>query len=161
MAVPQHPADADGHAPATSVPCLAWAVKSDFIEYLRSLEDGMIATGAGAVYVGGEFRFPQDDASAESYRGAVRFTGHRGILDLVFAEPRIVSRGTTAVLSVRRRPDPSSRFDLVTLDDLVASDSGGTFRTVLLTSEGTRCFQGVYGPGTPFDPVTLHVGAPG
>ncbi|QOC24702.1 HtaA domain-containing protein [Microbacterium hominis] len=165
-------------APTTVVPtregALLWGVKSSFRSYITGpIAKGAIAVSGGASAADGRFRFGQtgrdlaDGRGTASYGGAVRFTGHSGVLDLTFSDPQVRIDSASAgalIVSVGGR-----RTELAALDLSAGtrSDADGaiayTSVPATLTASGAGVFSygssQFYGAGTAMDAVTFVVGA--
>lgn len=165
-------------APTTTIQAregaLLWGVKSSFRSYITGpIAKGAISVSGGASSADGQFRFGQtgsalvDGRGTASYGGAVRFTGHSGVLDLTFSDPQVrieSASSATLVVSVGGR-----RTDLATLDlgAGTRSDADGAIAyssvPATLTASGAGVFSygssQFYGAGTAMDAVTFVVGA--
>ncbi|WP_170245455.1 HtaA domain-containing protein [Microbacterium saccharophilum] len=103
---------------------LRWAISSSFAEYVTGpIAGGAITVSGGSTRSGGQFQFGQAAGSTYdaktglgtvSYAGAVRFTGHHGVLDVTIANPRSASppppprRSTSPPAAPRSRSRPST-----------------------------------------------------
>lgn len=140
---------------------LAWGVKASFLRYVASdtTSETTISAGAGEL-VGGGFYFTPADATATrlAFRGIVSFRAHGGLLRVVIADPvidletatmhvRVDEQGTLRPLVDLELPDPDRSGGFHTWHDVSSS----------LRPESVEAFGDVYGPGTPFDPVTLRI----
>lgn len=173
IAVPSHAAD----APVGGA-TLSWGVKQSFVNYLRGpIAHGSITTGGGAT---GTYPFAWsggtgivDDSSfvgSVSYPGDVHFSGHDGLLDLRFANPRIqITSATAATLyldvnSVAFGENPAIDQDAVPFASLTlpAPSTGEntvtwTSAPAVLTAEGAAAFAGFYSAGTALDALSFTV----
>lgn len=158
---------------------LVWGFKESFRAYIS----GSIARGEwealeGATYETPVFTFtggtgalaPDADAGEVGFPGAMRFTGHDGILDTLIANPRIVVTGAATADLVAdvtgTRQEDFSEVEALGIPfvelDLAAAESVATVEGVVtltgvpavLTSAGADAF-GTYPAGETFDAVTL------
>lgn len=148
---------------------LSWGVKESFRSYIS----GNIAKGSwetnGTTYSGGNFVWNGTAGAVAGnngviqYTGAVRFTGHDGVLDLNIADPEVQFDGNTGTLFANVRSsdmDGNSRdFGRVALATLntQASGSGDSLNltaTTALTAEGAKAFADFYPAGIELDPIT-------
>lgn len=152
--------------PVTDQPprCLRWTVRASFLRYVAGLPDGRASATDGAritqsdpqefVYVT-DPEHSSDDVLA--FRGDVRLSGHRGLLFVRVANPRIHLDGVQARLTV---DDPMTedgtgpRLTLVSLAiEKRRDDWWGT--DVRLTADGVAFFNSVYPADEPFDPLSV------
>jgi len=136
---------------------LLWAVKESFLRYLGTMPGSQIGLG-GVEYAGGEFRFPgTHEGGLLVFTGAVRFTGHGGLLEVLLAEPVIEfagSDGTLSVIDVDSPPaDPPARITLAHLER--QPGDGPLVFTSALADGGVDLFNGVYPPGEPLAPLRI------
>ena len=170
---PTTPPTTQPTAPGVPVPggSLRWAISSSFTSYVTGgIAKGAIEVSGGATRSGGMFQFGQTvggDYSAASglgsvvYQGAVRFTGHGGVLDVTVSNPQItVTSATAATLSVTHA---GAQVPFATLD---------LSRAVVVTANGAVTYSGapatltaqgrdrvLSGYSTSLDPVTFTVGS--
>jgi len=179
----QPTAESPAATPATPVvatPALAgsltWGVKSSFRSYIAGpIAKGAISLSGGASALGGGYSFGQTardyDSQAglgsASYGGAVRFTGHSGVLDLTMSDPSVqISSATSATLSVSVNGSRIAigAIDLSSASASTATDSVAyTNAPVRLTAAGVGAFSygssQFYSVGTALDPVSFVIGA--
>lgn len=152
---------------------LIWGVKASFLSYLGRMPDLKSSVTRAVVTPGGGFFFPLD--SAEDYDAAtgdgtlrfdgdVRFSGHHGMLFVMFAQPWVTFESGRAVLSFA---DPASHpqldrrlpmADLATgdwTDHLGARAWPGVPAT--LRAESAGLFNEVYPVGEAMEPVDIRV----
>jgi hypothetical protein len=129
---------------------LEWAIAGRFVDYVRSLPDGEISCGDGAVATAGAFRFPADAAAALHFTGSVRLTGHGGLLDVVIAEPWISFVDDSFDVTVLDS-DTGERFALAT----GSLGDGSTMGPPRLTVDGSDVFFARYPEGFELDPLAL------
>lgn len=161
---------------------LSWGFKESFRAYI----DGSIANGEwtvadGATYDTPSFGFPagsgrvdpRDPNGSVAFTGAVRFTGHGGVLDTTIANPVLVLRadGTGVLLLDVSGPTMDGDQVSVTEAEFLDVDLAGQDLTPVdgvitieeapttLTADGEVAFPN-YPAGEAFDPVsaTLDVG---
>lgn len=171
--------------PATAVDCSAesgaftWGFKESFRAYISgSIANGEWSTDGGIDYATPDFFSDRLAGSVAldplagslAVEGALRFTGHDGILDTTIANPRIVVesadrlvvvvdiRGTTQdFVPVDARDVPFLTGDLSRASWTASGDAlllDGIPLT--LTPEGAEAF-GTYPAGESFDPLTLEL----
>ncbi|GAA1856573.1 HtaA domain-containing protein [Microbacterium koreense] len=172
---PTDPTDPEEPAtpPAAASGSMRWAISSSFSNYVTGgIAKGSIAVSGGATRSNGVFQFGQAVGStfdaqrgtgSVTYRGAVRFSGHGGILDVSVANPEI--RATSPSSAALYVTSGGARVHFATLDLGAAArtTNGGavtfTAAPATLTSAGrSQVFQGY---GTSLDPVTFTVGSAG
>ncbi|WP_251152615.1 HtaA domain-containing protein [Cellulosimicrobium sp. Marseille-Q4280] len=161
---------------------LTWGVKESFRSYIVGpIAHGGASATAGAAVVDGLFRFGQAEGGTWSssagrgtveYAGAVRFTGHDGLLGLALTNPvvDITGAGTARLLvdATSTGLDGSS-FDrdgvvfatLALGTPTTGADGAVTYRgaRATLTADGSAAFAGFYPAGTALDDVTFTIGA--
>ncbi|QTH59507.1 HtaA domain-containing protein [Corynebacterium hindlerae] len=149
---------------------LSWGVKESFRSYIS----GNIAKGSwetnGTTYSGGNFVWNGNAGAVTGnngviqYTGAVRFTGHDGVLDLNIADPEVQFDGNSGTLFANVRSsdmDGNSRdFGRVALATLSTQPTGtgdslNLTATTALTSEGAKAFADFYPAGIELDPITV------
>lgn len=157
---------------------LTWGVKESFRSYITST----IANGGWEVSDGAEYETPSfswhngagtfDAATGEgsvSFVGTVQFTGHGGVLDLMFANPTIEFRGDGSAnllldarsnnpqgeLVLEAEQVPVARIDNIGDVDANAGTVSISGTTVMLTADGTKAFAEMYATGSELDPISL------
>ncbi|MBM9464073.1 HtaA domain-containing protein [Aeromicrobium sp. YIM 150415] len=155
---------------ADLVPGLRWRIKLSFARYVAGLPDGRAWLGDGVhANSDNELIYPLaavDDDAPEGvtmcFRGDVRYSGHRGLLDVRVADPWLTfGPDGGGILSIRNPRDESGeRLSFVRLSGITARSALRetrirTVTEVRLTAEGADVFHGVYQPGEPFDPITV------
>lgn len=158
-----------------------WGFKESFRAYISgSIANGEWTTEGGIDYstpafssdeLGGDVRL--DSMAGElAVDGALRFTGHAGILDTTIADPRFVFDGFDRVVMVvditgttQDFVEVSARDVAFLTGDLAAAEwsvEGDTLViteiALALTAEGAEAF-GTYPAGELFDPITLELDA--
>lgn len=140
---------------------LDWNVRSSFVDYVRGTADGRVDL-IDCEDIGTGFRFaPAPKAERlglPSFRGAVRFTGHHGMMAVEIAEPAIGLSDDGLVLTVADQLSPGGRLTLAVLPEPLVSGSGTLQATPVLTDEGADLFFEYYSQGSELDPLTIHVG---
>ena len=152
---------------------LRWGVKQSFDDYVVGpIAQGTI-TVSGASAQGSVVVFPQSSPAGTTgtvaFRGAVRYLGHDGTLDVTIANPtvRLVSdaRGElVATVNGTRVVLASLALDRGSRSELPDGSVRWAGVPATLTAAGAPVFsyQGnaFYAPGTALDPVTFTIGAP-
>jgi hypothetical protein len=154
---------------------LVWGFKESFRAYIDgAIANGEWSTAGNASYdtpfftwSGGAGDSDGDGALTVRFSGAVRFTGHGGILDTTVENPRIVIHGETALLllDVHGTTQAGDTVDESAVEfaelDLAAADRtrDGDALTVagipaVLAEAGAAAF-GTYDAGETLDPITL------
>lgn len=187
-----HAASADAAEPSTPAACdvvggdLSWGFKESFRAYISgSIAEGEWAVSGGATYETPNFGWssatgtfdPGARAGDASFTGAIRFTGHDGLLDTTVADPtlRFAADGTAQLLvdlttlsmddalaGNAEAAETFTQLPLVTLDlaaaPLHVQGDAVTAAAVptAITAEGFEAF-GSYEPGTAFDPIALSL----
>ncbi|MDM4762247.1 HtaA domain-containing protein [Galbitalea sp. SE-J8] len=158
---------------------LLWGVKSSFRSYVTGpIAAGAITLRGGADERRGVYWFGQkgaggyDDAErsgATAYRGAVRFTGHHGILDLTLSDPVVrVDDARAATLLLRVNGGARVPFAAIDLSAARRSTKRGavsyTGAPVALSAAGAGAFSyggsAFYPVGAAMDPISFTIGAP-
>ncbi|WP_353987410.1 HtaA domain-containing protein [Ruicaihuangia caeni] len=168
------PAAPTPSAPTVATPgSLSWGIKASFRDYVTSIARGAIST-SGVRTAGSSFVFAQsaggtfDRAAATgtaAYSGTVRFTGHDGVLDLVFTDPVVsvesAARGSLSVRVGGQRMTVAT-LNLAAAARTVSADGAITYRAVpaTLTPQGVAAFNSFYPAGTALDPLSFVIGAP-
>ena len=159
--------------PTETVPggSLRWAISSSFVNYITGpIAQGAIEVSGGATRSGGQFQFGQAVGSTYdratglgtvSYVGAVRFTGHHGVLDVTISSPQI--RITSASQATLYVTSGGAQVPFATLDlsraATIAANGAVTYSAApaALTSAGRdRVLQGY---STDLNPVTFTIGS--
>lgn len=149
-------------------PCLRWAIKRSFVDYVMRMPDGRGWVIEGATSTeSNEFVFEwagsesaDDGSQVWKFRGEVGMYGHSGMLLVRITDPWLTVRGERATLSVG---DPleehGGRFDLATLEltpaDVPSNGAAWAGDPVQLTAKATSTFNDVYAPGELFEPLLV------
>ncbi len=152
---------------------LIWGVKASFLAYLSRMSDLKSSVNGAVVTAGGGFYFPL--ASADDYDpatglgtlrfdGDVRFSGHHGMLFVMFAQPWVTFEAGRVTLDF---VDPSShpRLDRrLPMADLVAQEWTDHLGArawpglpATLREESVEIFNGVYPVGEAMESVDIRV----
>lgn len=162
---------------------LDWGFKESFRAYVS----GSIARGGWEVLDGAEYAVPlftfgggtgavnpAARTGEIAFAGAIRFTGHEGILDTLIANPRIVFTSSTTAELIADLTGTRQDFEEVEARDvrflelnLAGATSGSrengtvtiTGIPTTLTVAGAEAF-GTYPAGEEFDPITLAYSIP-
>lgn len=182
LLVPAAPASAapGSAAAATAAPCavtdatLVWGFKEAFRAYIDgAIANGEWSTEGDVAYATPDFTWSGGTGEADGggldvqYAGAVRFTGHGGILDTTVANPRIVVDGERAVLlldvtgttqegeAVAQPAVEFAELDLASAEHTRDGDLAGWAQVpATLTADGAAAF-GTYPAGEALDPLTI------
>ena len=157
---------------------LVWGFKESFRAYISgSIANGEWEALDGASYETPVFTFADGGGAADAasgsadiaFPGALRFTGHDGVLDTLFANPRVVITGpgeaslVADITGTRQDFEEVEAFavrfaelDLAEAESATREAGQVTVTSIpaTLTKEGADAF-GTYPAGEPFDPVTL------
>lgn len=128
---------------------LTWGIKASLLDYVRGMPDGSVELADGASEAAGAFRFPADVASGDplAFRGAVRLTGHGGMMRVTIADPSIVQTADGWALEIADPDDAELRLRFATIARFDGDRATGT----ALTEDGADLFFGPYAQGTPLD----------
>ena len=149
---------------------LTWGFKESFRSYISgTIANGEWTVADGATYETPEFGFHggAGDFGEVSFEGAIRFTGHGGILDTTVANPTIEWGGGSGTLyldvsGTTQDGDPVDEqrvpFADLTVGEPVAADGRVSYEdvTATLTDEGAEAF-GTYESGEELDPLTIQL----
>ncbi|MEU5187878.1 HtaA domain-containing protein [Streptomyces klenkii] len=160
---------------------LDWGVKKKFRDYLaKPATEGKTEVADGTQKSGDNFRFVQGKGSYDAtagtlnatFAGSVRFTGHKGQMDLKFSNFKVTAQtsdksGTLSADVSAKDPQtgktnvttgmPLAKLQL-TADALKAKDGIVSLwgAPATLTAEGAKVFMN-YEKGEALDPVTVRV----
>lgn len=148
---------------------ILWPIKTSLTAYIESLDDGRIDVKEPAERRPEGFWFPLREGGAATgpggsmaFAGSVRLSGHWGMLDVEFQDPRVDFDDAGAVLHIRERGG-SNQERFVAISRLTrqptAATGAATFATVL-TGEGAFLLGGQYPAGTALSPVMLYPANP-
>ncbi|KAA9134600.1 HtaA domain-containing protein [Microbacterium caowuchunii] len=164
--VEEAPAGPSCVAQAVSGASIQWSVKESFRSYVQ----GPIAKGSYSINWGsGSGAFSTEtDRGRVSYGGSATFSGHGGLMNVEFTNPRVqVNSATSAtlILNVRAtKPDGSVAVnaDGVAVASLSLPTANRTADRIswsgasaTLTSAGAAAFAGFYDAGAALDPVSF------
>jgi len=149
---------------------ITWGFKESFRSYISgTIANGEWAVSDGATYETPDFGFPggTGEFGDVAFGGAIRFTGHGGILDTTVANPRITWGGDSGTLfldvsGTTQEGDPVDEagvpFADLAFGDVIGADGGMQFVDVAatLTDEGAAAF-GTYESGEPLDALTIDL----
>lgn len=137
---------------------LEWAIRKSFVAYVEALPDGGVEVEGGASRTAdGAFVFPAIEGEELAFAGSVRFHGHAGVLDVTISDPRIEPRGDSADVTVAL---VSGRIRFATVGALERAVAGVVSSAdVAATDDGAYVLGGIYQPGAPLDPFTVHTAA--
>ncbi|SKB08318.1 HtaA domain-containing protein [Aeromicrobium choanae] len=154
---------------------ISWGLKASFRSYLTGpIAHGTITPTAPATDTGTQTVFPQasgswaDGEASVGAKGAVKFYGHDGALDLTISDPRIVVTGSGAQLVVDAVDSEDVSHDDVAFADIqlagtvssspVAVSITAAPTTITAAGAGLLSNQGsaFYAPGTALDPISAQ-----
>lgn len=169
---------------------LTWAVKESLLTYVEALDDGAVEVVAPTSRSEDGFFFPTaepgDSPTAEpgadptvevvnspaadgppaalQFLGAVRLTGHWGMLDVELRDPRVELDGGRGTLFVRERGgrDPEAYLpfaDLTVGEPTTERGSAVVEAAATLTGHGRLLLGGQYAVGEPLSPVLITLPA--
>jgi hypothetical protein len=155
-----------------TTPGLTWTLKDSLVSYVEAIDDGAVEPLAPASRSQAGFFFPWDGAAASGdlggpdgdfpFLGAVRLTGHWGMLDVELREPRVTLTGGTGALLVRERGarDPGRWLPFAHLaveDPQQDAPDGAASLTAAasLTGHGRLLLGGQYEVGTALSPLRI------
>jgi hypothetical protein len=163
---------------------IRWGFKESFRSYISgTIANGAWTTSGHASYATPQFSWssgtgtwnPKTRKGALAFTGAVRFTGHHGLLDTQISNPRLTLIGagrSYLTLDVSNVPMDSAiagssqavvtrGVTFVQFDSSNATVKGRTVRIhaapTTLTSHGERALGNSYEAGTAFDPVSISL----
>lgn len=153
---------------------LLWGVKASFRSYITGpIAQGAVTLSKGATTKKGAYAFAQQGAGKAhgrtGYRGAIRFTGHHGLLDLTLSAP-VVRIDSARKATLLLRVNGGERVAFATIDLRAAERATGHATVsyanapVRIAAAGSAAFsyQGstFYPVGTALDPISFTIGAP-
>lgn len=149
---------------------LNWGVKSSFVSYVEGgIAQGKISPSSGASRTGSGFSWGPGTGSLDSngqgelsFPGAVRFTGHDGIMDTTISSLKVKITGSNsgdlianvASQDMEGNPLPGGTVTFAKLKFSSLSKTGGT-ASVTLTAAGAESFAGFYSAGQAMDDLTV------
>lgn len=173
------PAETSAELCEVSAGTLTWGVKESFRSYITSIAAGGWEVSDGTEYAVPSFSWSNpvgtiDAATGKgsvSFTGAIQFTGHKGVLNLVIANPTVEFGGDgTAKLRLDTRSNNVEgelvideqqaylgKIEGISEQDLSTGEIAFADASAILTSEGATAFGGFYSSGDDLDPVTLEL----
>jgi hypothetical protein len=148
---------------------MLWPIKTSLTAYIESLDDGQIDVTDPAERRPEGFWFPPRDGSAKAepgrsmeFAGSVRMSGHWGMLDVEFRDPRLDFDDAGAVLLIRERGGiGQDRFVAIArLTPRPATSATPADFAAALTGEGAFLLGGQYPAGTALSPLRLQSATP-
>ncbi|MDY6051773.1 MAG: HtaA domain-containing protein, partial [Rothia sp. (in: high G+C Gram-positive bacteria)] len=160
---------ADGTVSAAT---LSWGVRSSFRNYIG----GGIAQGgwelSDTTYSNSTFNWSQgtgsfaDGKGTVNFTGSVRFTGHKGTLNTLMANPRLEINGSTGTLYLSVTSNNTDgvatnygEVAFATVDTSSLTVNGSTISlsgaSATLTEAGAAAFAGFYSAGMALDPISF------
>jgi hypothetical protein len=149
---------------------LTWGFKESFRSYISgTIANGEWTVSDGATYETPDFGFAggSGEFGFVTFEGAIRFTGHGGILDTTVANPTIDWGEESGILyldvsGTTQEGDPVNEagvpFADLTVGEPIVTVDGVRYEDVAatLTDEGAAAF-GTYEAGETLDPLTLQL----
>ncbi len=133
---------------------LEWGIRRSFVQYVETLPDGVVAVGDDVQRRDGTFvlRGRLQGPLAE-FAGAIRFSGHRGVLDVTLDGMTVRGIGARAAVWTSVAGEP---VQLAVMGD--TREEGGALRAdeVTLTADGAALLGGVYHAGAALAPLTIR-----
>ncbi|MDR2255265.1 MAG: HtaA domain-containing protein [Arthrobacter sp.] len=164
----------DGRVSSAS---LTWGVKSSFRSYVKGkIAKGSITVSGGAKQAAnnGAFTFTSGSGSVLSgkgtvtFKGAVKFTGHKGQMNLALSDVKVQLAGGGKGYLVADAKAPKSKLTkaislnnkrIATVKVATSKASGGKvalkITSVKLTSDGSKALAGFYPAGTVVDSASV------
>jgi hypothetical protein len=148
---------------------ILWPIKTSLTAYIESLDDGKIDVTHPAGRRPEGFWFPLREGGAKTgpgssmeFAGSVRLTGHWGMLDVEFRDPRLDFDDAGAVLLIRERGgiNQDQFVAIARLTRQSETPATATDFAAVLTGEGAFLLGGQYPAGTALSPVRLHPATP-
>jgi hypothetical protein len=145
---------------------ILWPIKTSLTTYIESLDDGKVEVTEPAAKHPGGFWFPLRKAEAKTdpdgsmqFAGSVRLTGHWGMLDVEFRDPRLDFDDDGAVLLIRERGGINQdRFVAIArLTRQPETSATAVAFSAVLTGGGAFLLGGQYPAGTALSPVRLDL----
>ncbi|MDO4241456.1 MAG: HtaA domain-containing protein [Microbacteriaceae bacterium] len=154
---------------------LDWGVRTSFRAYIS----GSIARGKWETLDGATYKTPlfswqgtgevADKIAQTKFKGGIHFTGHKGVLDIVMANPAVKivdDKKALLIVDVKSNDmegkvaidEKQVEFADIDLNGTYAATDGDlkiTNAPVKLTEKGAVAFAGFYKQGEPMDPVTM------
>lgn len=136
---------------------LIWGVKESLLKYLTGMARGVIEVFDEAELTDQGIRFPSADDAPHPlvFRGAVRMTGHGGLLCVTLGDPVIHREDDGRWLLSACRAD-GQRIPVADIEQFTQDQTGVVQAGVTtLTEEGVAIFDGQYPAGTRLDSPTI------
>jgi len=146
-----------------------WPIKTSLTAYIESLDDGKIDVAEPAERRQEGYWFPlrtggagTESGGSMEFAGSVRLSGHWGMLDVEFRDPRLDFDDAGAVLLIRDRGgiDQDRFVAIARLTRQSETSAGAADFAAALTGEGAFLLGGQYPAGTALSPVSLHSTTP-
>ena len=153
---------------------LTWSLKDSFIRYVTgAFAGGSVEVTGGPSFNGSAFSWQGAEGEFTgtngtiSYPGTIHFTAHKGELDIIYANLKLVVNGNqgTLVADMKSKgyngsPDiDASNVNFATVDLSGVTFANGTVSAtdapVTLTADGAAAFAGFYKAGETLSPLTF------
>lgn len=133
---------------------LEWGIRESFVRYVEALPDGVVAVGDDVQRRDGAFvlRGGVDGAVAD-FAGAIRFSGHLGVLDVAMDGVTVRGIGDRPAVwtSVGGHP-----VELAAVGEVREEDGALHADGVALTADGAALLGGVYQAGAALAPLIIR-----
>jgi hypothetical protein len=134
---------------------LEWGVRQSFVQYVEGLSDGVVAVGNGAARRGAAFLLRGERTATDAaFDGAIRFSGHLGVLDVAMDGIALRGIGGRAAVWTAVGGIP---VELAAVGEIHEEADGGLRAdAVTLTADGAALLGGVYRAGAPLAPLIIR-----
>ncbi|MDH6255096.1 hypothetical protein M2114_000233 [Aurantimicrobium minutum] len=144
---------------------LSWGIKESLLNYIESLDDGLVSHSETVSRDAENFTFPLNPALSNfdesefqgllQFDGEVTFTGYFGAMNIRVRNPQLQIKGGQGILSVVVESVFSGeRYDPIAVIKQIETEPSRKFVTVL-TAEGQMLFGPQYQPGQELSPLLL------
>lgn len=158
-------------AQSVSGATFSWGVKESFRSYITgSIANGSISPSSGSLELsnGSGAYSTGTNSGSVSWSGSIHYTGHSGVLDMAFSNPRIqVNSATSATLYLDVESAAYGSHDAVNATGVAfatislptattsSTEISWSNASVYLTSAGAEAFMGFYEAGLQLDSISF------
>lgn len=139
---------------STAAAELEWGIRASFVQYVEALPDGAVEVGDDVQRRDGAFvlRGRRQGQDAD-FAGAIRFSGHLGVLDVAMDGVTLRGIGDRAAVwtSVGGYP-----IELAEVGEVQEQDGGLRADALTLTADGAALLGGVYRAGAALAPLIIR-----